>query len=233
MSLRERVPTIDRDGLSERVYTRLKEAILAGRFAPGERLSAEEMAKHFAVSITPVRDALKRLEGDALVEVIPRQGVFVAQFSQEAIREIFEIRLLIERGCLESLAEVPDASIQQVHQIVDQMELLRDDERFADYSRFIELDSRFHAAIVTLRGNQRLLELYSELQWPLQVVRGLARAHYHRAAETVAEHRAIVAALQCRDVAQAQVQITVHLHNAMEDLLRHMALNARDERRQP
>jgi DNA-binding GntR family transcriptional regulator len=231
MNLTERVARIDRDGLSERVYIRLKEAIIEGKFPPGERLSPEELAKHFEVSITPIRDALKRLEGDALVEVIPRQGVFVSQFSADAIQEIFDIRRLIEQACVERLDEVSDEMIQRIIEIMKQMEALRDGVIFPDYARFIELDIQFHANIVTLRNNKRLMELYEELQWPIQVVRGLSHTNYHRAEETVAEHWAIVEALVKRDMTKAQEKITIHLHNAKEDLLHHLAVNVKDARR--
>src|SRR4051812_37941697 len=155
MNLTERIARIDRNGLSERVYSTLKEAIMEGKFPPGERLSPEELAKHFEVSITPVRDALKRLEGDALIEVIPRQGVFVSQFSADAIRELFDIRNLIEQSCVERLDELSDEKIQEVVVIITQMDALSDGGKFRDYARFIELDSHFHAFLVTLRGNKR------------------------------------------------------------------------------
>jgi len=231
MNLTERIARIDRNGLSERVYNTLKEAIMDGKFPPGERLSPEELAKHFEVSITPVRDALKRLEGDALVEVIPRQGVFVSQFSAEAIQELFDIRKLIEQSCVEQLDELSDEKLHEIVEIITQMDALSDDGKFRDYARFIELDSQFHAFLVTLRGNKRLIELYEELQWPLQVVRGLSHANYHRAEETLDEHRAIVQALIGRNIAQAQAKIAIHLHNAKEDLLRHIPVDMREERR--
>lgn len=231
MNLTERVARIDRNGLSERVYTRLKEAIMEGKFPPGERLSPEELAKHFEVSITPIRDALKRLEGDALVEVVPRQGVFVSQFSADAIQEIFDIRHLIEQACVERLSEVSDEMIQRIIEIMKQMEDLRDGGKFRHYPRFIELDTQFHAHIVTLRANKRLMELYEELQWPLQVMRGISHTNYHRAEETVAEHWAIVEALVERNVTTAQEKIATHLNNAKKDLLRHLAVNAKDARR--
>jgi len=225
MNLTERIARIDRNGLSERVYTTLKEAIMEGKFPPGERLSPEELARHFEVSITPVRDALKRLEGDALVEVIPRQGVFVSQFSSGAIQELFDIRKLIEQGCVERLNELSEEKLQEIIEITKQMEALSDSGKFRDYTRFIGLDSQFHAFLVALRGNKRLVELYAELQWPLQVVRGLSHANAHRAEETLAEHRAIVEALIQRNVSEAQATIAIHLHNAKEDLLRHVPVD--------
>ena len=229
VNLTERVARIEREGLSERIYSRLKEAIVDGKFSPGERLSPEELARHFKVSITPVRDALKRLEGDGLVDVVPRQGVFVSRFSPEAIQELFDIRSLMEQASVERLDEVPEETIQQMADLAKQMEALRDGGKFSEYSRFIELDTQFHDLIVTMRGNKRLIELYKELQWPIQVVRGLSHANYHRAEDTVAEHWAIVEALMQRDVDAARRTVAAHLANAREDLLRHVATIAKDE----
>src|SRR4051794_31633183 len=97
---------IDQNGLSRQVYTRLKNAILNGTFAQGERLSTEELAKHFEVSIMPVRDALKLLEADGLVQIMPRRGVFVSEVNAKTVQEIFHIRKIIERGAVENLASV-------------------------------------------------------------------------------------------------------------------------------
>ena len=230
MNLTGRVARFEHEGLSERVYGRLKEAIVDGKFAPGERLSPEELAKHFKVSITPVRDALKRLEGDGLVEVVPRQGVFVSRYSQEVIQELFDIRYLIEQASVERLAEVPEETIQRMVDLAKQMEALQDGCIFRDYARFIELDTQFHDLLVTMRGNKRLIELYQELQWPIQVVRGLSHANYHRAEDTIAEHWAIVDALVRRDVDAARKTIAAHLDNARKDLLRHAAAIAEGER---
>ena len=98
-SKRSRLPIagIDQIGLSQQIYARLKSAILSGAFAFGERLSTEELAQHFEVSVMPVRDAMKLLEADGLVQITPRRGVFVTEVKVETVKEIFQIRRIIEQ----------------------------------------------------------------------------------------------------------------------------------------
>ena len=154
-----------------------------------------------------------------------------SQFSADAIQELFDIRKLIEQSCVERLDELSDEKLQEIVVIITQMDALSDGGKFRDYARFIELDSHFHAFLVTLRGNKRLIELYEELQWPLQVVRGLSHANYHRAEETLAEHRAIVRALMIAISPRHRRRLQFTFHNAKEDLLRHVPVNIRDDRR--
>src|SRR3712207_4636560 len=100
---------LDTASLSEQAAARLRDEILSGRIAPGERLNLDEYKAHWGVSITPLRDAAKRLEADGLVTIIPRRGVFVATIDKKALFEIFEIRIALEPLVAELAAPVVPA----------------------------------------------------------------------------------------------------------------------------
>jgi DNA-binding GntR family transcriptional regulator len=218
-SLKDVVPALNQDRLSEQVYERLKDAIIDGVFTPGERLSVQDLAEHFQISSTPIRDALKLLETDRLVEVVPRKGTYVSRFERVAVQETYQIRRIIECACVEEVANAPVEIIQQLVEVAQEIEDLQEGEKFRDYGRYIKLDTRFHRLLVGLLRNERLSELYEALRWPGQLMRGLSHAGYQRAAETAREHRAIAQAVAERQVDKARQAISEHLRRAEQDLV--------------
>lgn len=213
---------LDFNQLNEQVYNLLKAEIVKGNLSPGQRLTVSAVANRLGVSPTPVRDALRRLSTDGLAEMIPRRGTFVSEFSKRSVREIFQIRSIIECASVERLAKASEEIIQHMEDIVERMDSLREGENFPDYASYIALDKEFHQSIVGLLENQRLNELYERLRWPIQVVRGLSYSDYQRAKVTVAEHAAIVQAFQGKNVSKAKAAILDHLNNAEADLLSRM-----------
>jgi len=216
------LPAVNQIQLYEQAYELVREAILRGRFKPGQRLSADQLAKNLGVSQTPVRAALTRLEGDGLVEILPRRGTFVARFTEKDVREVFQLRRMIECAGLERLDRLPDRAIERMEQIVAESAALVDGQRFLDYSRYIQLDAEFHRLIVGLLENERASALYQGLRWPVQIMRGLSASQYQRSLDTVAEHSELLAALKERDAGRAKGILLRHLDNSEADLVRRL-----------
>jgi DNA-binding GntR family transcriptional regulator len=208
--------------LHEQVYALLKEEILKGSFVPGQRLSINVISKSLGISVTPVRDALQHLDADGLVDIIPRRGTFVSDLSQKAVKEIFQIRRILECASADKLAEAPQQVIENIQAVANEESLLREGDQFRDYLRHIDLDEKLHQLIVGLLNNARLSEIHDELRWPLQVTRGLLSTNYRRAARVVAEHAAIVQAFVERDEPKAKRAILAHLESAEAYLLNHI-----------
>ncbi len=216
------MPELNLNQLNEQVYDLLKAEIMKGHLRPGQRLSAVSLAQRLGVSATPVRDALQRLSTDGLVEVSPRRGTYVSEFTRQNVRETFHTRRIIECAAAAEAATAPEANLQRMQEIVDQFHALRQDDVFADYSAYIALDAEFHRCIVGLLQSQQLSEFYDKLRWSEQLVRGLSQSNYQRAQATVAEHAAVLAALKQRDPGRAREAILNHLQNSEADLLRRM-----------
>jgi DNA-binding GntR family transcriptional regulator len=214
--------TLNLSQLNQQVYELLREQILTGAFTPGQRLSIGAIAKHLDISVTPVRDALRRLASDGLVTMIPRRGTFVAEFTRQAVQETFQARRIIEGASAERLDRISDRTLRRLEKIVDTQESLRDGTRFTDYETHIGLDTEFHRHIVDLLGNERIAKFYEELRWPMQITRGLYYTDSLRADRTVAEHRAVVEAMKKKDVNELKRAILDHLDNAEANLLQHM-----------
>jgi len=217
---------LNRSPLNDQVYDLLKANILKGGFTPGQRLSLQELSKQLQVSVTPVRDALRRLEADGLIQVFPRRGTFVFQFTAQDVKEVFESRQVIEQAAAEKLPLAPETIIQRMSTLLDAMVVLIDGEIVSDYPRYLELDEEFHNCIVATLQNQRLSEFYRSLRAYTYVARALLPAAERRIPQTHAEHHEILEAFRERNVARARQAIANHLDNAATDILRKMGVSS-------
>lgn len=140
-------PTIS---LPEFVYAELRKAILNGAFSPGEMLRQEEVATRLGVSRSPLREALPRLEAEGIVVLHPRRGYAVAELNQEEVREVFDLRLLLEgEVAAQAILLRTEADIARVYEIASQMrqicETASDEETLARWS---DLNLSFHDALL-------------------------------------------------------------------------------------
>lgn len=195
--------------LSHRVYLSLKRAILSLAFRPGEALRKQAICAALGVSRSPVSDALTRLAGEGLVRIVPQAGSYVARFSMAEIREGAFVREALELAAAEYLApRITDEQVARLNRsLVMQQALVESGDR----EGFYEQDAAMHAAMMGFTGFRRLGSL-TETAW-LQVdrARRLVLPAPGRIEATLAEHRAIVAALAARDPVAAREALRRHL----------------------
>lgn len=206
------------DPLAVRIYERVRDRILEADLQPGQQVRIKDLADAFGVSVTPVRDALRRLETDGLLEIAPRRGAYVRVITPAQVVETFQVRRIVECAALREGRPGP-RFLDEMSDLLAAMESLRIGSEFSDYKEFITLDRRFHGSIVELAGNRLLTELYQNLRWVVQPALVLSGSREQRATETLAEHGAIVRALRAGDVDRAVRRIERHLRNAQRDLL--------------
>ena len=176
--------------LRDNVYDALRGAILSCEFQPGQDLREQDLAARYAVSRSPVRDALLRLESERLVTVLPRQGYRVNAVSETDARDIFGLRLLIEPACAAAAAEAKDTSALEAFRAHD-----------GDETDFITYNRAFHAAIADLSGNARMAAVARDL---VEQSDRLVRVSLRSIAapdrgRLVLEHGAIIDAIRRRD----------------------------------
>jgi GntR family carbon starvation induced transcriptional regulator len=171
---------------SEWVQDRLRDAILQGELAPGQRLAANELAQQWNVSPTPLREAFQRLASDGLVSVSPQRGARVASPSIETALEIYELRLLLEPRCLRQSLEASDD--EHRGEIKAAFEVFRSATTVA---AGVEAHSRFHATLLNRCSSEWLLRFATQLSEASRLFQiasvqgGLVRRH------PKAEHRAL------------------------------------------
>lgn len=213
-------PEFDSRDLSVRVLQVLQREIRQGLLLPGSRLSLEELAERFGVSVSPIRDALRLLAADGLVELRSRRGAFVTQPSHTVIHEVFQFRAILECAAVEAVINGGPEIIDALRARVEAMPATMVGDTHADYLTYIHHDQVFHRTLVDAIGNGRLSESYASLAGFTLIARMLHRSGSHRAAETLAEHRAILDALAAREAEAERAAIHAHLDRACADLVR-------------
>ncbi len=212
---------LERTDLTEQTYQVLKEKILLRQITPGERIAVDEVARGLGVSRTPVTDALKRLAGEGLVDILPRRGTFVSGLTAREVDEWFDIRLMIELHAAERLLERAEAC-NFLRSVEDPMERMRRSVRqdsYDDYMTFMEGDRDFHHLLVSSMGNEHLTRIYTNLNVHIQV----ARAHHLNSVEDPSqvqeEHDAILAAFESQDSESVRRALTRHIINVKRRIL--------------
>ena len=193
------------------IVERLREDILSGGLAPGSRLVECDLTARFRVSRGPVREALRRLAAEGLIEHWPHRGALVRRLSARAIRELFQIRVEIEQLAARLAAESDDAEARaRFAEAIGPI--------FADGARrgpdYLAENAAFHAAVMSLSGNLQLNDLALRLQLPLIMaqVGDILTPEVLKA--SVREHRAIAKAILDRDPAAAGALMRAHLERA-------------------
>jgi DNA-binding GntR family transcriptional regulator len=224
-----RLQRLPRQRASDSVYQALRQAILGSTFQPGQRLNIHELAAQLGVSLTPLKDAVTRLEAEALIEVRPRSGTFVTAVSPEDVYETFEIRCALE--CLageKAIAHARPDDIHRLRELADTMTVREDGEAHA------ARNAEFHKTIVVLSGSRRLKDIYEGLQAHIQI----ARIHIghrdwtNRLESEHREHNAIVDAIAGGNPAAVAAALRQHIMRAADSLVRDLRA-AHDTTTQP
>jgi DNA-binding GntR family transcriptional regulator len=207
-------PLGDQRSLRERIVARLRQAIVAGDFAPNTRLREPELAARLRVSRTPLREAIRQLEAEGLVSTVPRLGSFVTQVTPKDAEDLYAIRVVIEGLAARQAAENPDPSKRQTLETI--LEALA--QRTDDYRRYHEISGQFHDVIVALSGNRRLQTIYHGLAQHVSRMRVLSNAVRGRPAISLQGHRRIAAAIIAGRGPDAERLMRAHIEGALKVL---------------
>lgn len=197
----------------DRAYAYTKERILDGRFTAGLLISEGDVSADVGMSRTPVREAFLRLASEGLLQLYPKRGALVVPVSAAEVESVMETRLLVERFAIErviasdaDVASLLDGSIARQQHLAD----------YGDPREFVETDREFHRIFVAASGNFILLQLHDSLRdrQSRMNVTALARDS-DRMRQVLAEHRALVGAVNARDRDTAVAIIQDHLHQTL------------------
>lgn len=205
---------------ADRVYSAVRAGILDGTYEFGARLGEVELADTFGVSRTPVREALRRLDSEGLLETLPNRGARVRSWSEHELDDIFDLRALLE-GHAASLAagRVNDDDIALLGALCDEMERVSLGGRAYDLERLAEFNGRLHRQILELSGNALLPQLVrSVTQLPI-VVSTFAHYSADQLQRSMRQHRELVEALAAHDVHWANAVMRSHVLSARRVLL--------------
>jgi DNA-binding GntR family transcriptional regulator len=204
--------------LGTRAYRALANGIVGGRIEPGTQLRPDTIAEQLAISTTPVREALHRLEGDGLVVKLPYQGWFVREFTEQEVRELYAMRAAMECfGIRLACARITDEELAWLrqHQSVGEAALRDDDmDAYRSYNRDL------HAAIIRAARNSYLSSVMAQLALQSQMLIGKTIRLAGRPSRAMEEHHQLIDLIARRQEKAAERLMERHILSALEDILR-------------
>ncbi|HEX7003653.1 MAG TPA: GntR family transcriptional regulator [Trueperaceae bacterium] len=218
MSLGRTLPSVNKETLEEQAYRVLRRAILDGALAEGARLVQEELASLLGTSRIPVRDALRRLEVDGLVESKGRGSYFVRSFGPEEVREIFALRELLEPyAAARAVARLEQETVKELRRLTGSLTAAGET---GDGDSYVRANREFHFLLYRASGMERLVRMIDGL-WlgqppftPLKVPGQIK--------QSVAEHLALIEVIEQGNVERVEALLRLHVHRSGELLLAHL-----------
>ncbi|SEP84286.1 transcriptional regulator, GntR family [Virgibacillus subterraneus] len=195
--------------LSQLIADQLKRKIWNEEIQFGERLLETDLAESFDVSRSTIREALKILEIEELVISQARKGTYVADFTEQDLDEIIELRTLIEsQAFTQAIKSLEKKHIEFLEQIIEQMKEKADEK---DWNELFDLDMQFHSYVVNLCGNSRIIKIYDSLQVQIRTFLMHLDQYYSSFQAFYDEHKELLKALVSRDVHTVNESVKNHI----------------------
>lgn len=207
------------NSLRGKVFSQLRKKILTGVYKPGESLVELRLSEELGVSRTPIREALRQLELEGLVQSIPNKGVIVKGVTDQDVEDIFTIRTMIEglaaRWAAEKITEDEIRELKEALELEEFYTIKNDAEHLMTY------DSKFHDIIFRASKSRPLMHMLSTFHFYIQSARNNSFGTPGRPVKALDEHRAIFEAIQSKDADTAETLTIQHIRNASKVFSEH------------
>ena len=203
--------------LRDVVFNTLRQAILRGELKPGERLMEIQLANKLGVSRTPIREAIRKLELEGLVLMIPRKGAEVAEITEKSLRDVLEVRRALEELAVQLVCE--KITQEQIEELKASAKEFQNTLKDGDITKIAEADVRFHDVIYMATDNQKLILLLNNLREQMYRLRVeyLKRKEVHP--QLIAEHEEIIEMIEKREKDTAIKVVCEHIDNQVEAVI--------------
>jgi DNA-binding GntR family transcriptional regulator len=206
----------DKYSLRGRVFNKIREDILSGKYSQNEELKENTIGSELGVSRTPVREALRQLELEGLVSIIPNKGAYVNGISEKDMHDIFIIRSYLEGLCARWACEhITKEQIEELEEIVYLSEF---HARRDHPEQIVELDSKFHQLIYEASDSKILNHVLSDFHHYVQRIRKITLASETRATNSNKEHTALLEAIKQRDADKAEALAHEHIMSTIKNI---------------
>ena len=187
--------------LRDVVFNTLRQAILRGELKPGERLMEIQLANKLGVSRTPIREALRKLELEGLVNMVPRKGAEVADITEKSLRDVLEVRKALEELSVQLACEkITEEEIEELKRVAERFKDTLDDQ---DVTKIAEADVAFHDVIYTATDNQKLILLLNNLREQMYRYRVEYLKKEEAYPQLIAEHEELIDNISKRNKEEA------------------------------
>ena len=203
--------------LRDVVFKTIRQAILTGELKPGERLMEIHLANKLGVSRTPIREAIRQLELEGLVIMVPRKGAQVASITEKSMTDVLEVRLALEKLAVELACK--RISYSQKDELKEALEGFETAVGNRDASEIAKADEAFHNAIFSATGNMRLGQMVNNLAEQMYRYRFEYIKDEGGRERLVEEHKRIYDAVIKGDIETATKEISVHIKNQEDSII--------------
>ena len=203
--------------LRDVVFNTLRQAILRGELKPGERLMEIQLANKLGVSRTPIREAIRKLELEGLVLMIPRKGAEVADISEKSLRDVLEVRKALEELAVKLTCDkIKSAQIRELRQAAEEF---RRTLKSNDITQIAEADVRFHDVLYEATDNQKLVQLLNNLREQMYRYRIEYLTRQEAYPQLLTEHEEIIRRIENREKDEAVEIVCKHIDNQVEAVM--------------
>lgn len=211
--------------LRDVVFNTLRQAILTGELKPGERLMEIHLADRLGVSRTPIREAIRKLELEGLVTMLPRRGAEVAQITEKSMNDVLEVRRALDALCVELACDRISAEEREhLKRACDDFEKA---VKTGEVKQIAQADVELHDIIVQATGNRRLIQLVNNLSEQMYRYRFEYIKDFHQHERLVEEHRIIYESIVRKDKETASQAAKMHIDNQKKAIIRQIQLDSR------
>lgn len=215
-NLKEQVS--DKFSLRGRVFHKIRDDILNGKYKQGEELREATIGEELGVSRTPVREAFRQLELEGLLKMIPNKGTYVTGITQKDVEDIYMIRSLLEGLCAKWATE--NITAEQMNEMEENVYLSEFHESKGHYDQMAQMDNRFHEILYESCNSKMLEHLLRDFHQYVYRVRKLTLASEKRGKASNHEHREIMEAIRDGDGERAEKLANLHMRNAYDNMLK-------------
>ena len=204
--------------LRDVVFNTLRQAILKGELKPGERLMEIQLANKLGVSRTPVREAIRKLELEGLVLMIPRKGAEVAEITRQDMEDVLEVRTALEELAVKDACDhITDAQLSELKKASNEFKKALLEGK--DLVTCADADMHFHDVILSATNNRRLIQMLNNLSEQMYRYRMEYVKDIRQRSNLVEEHRELLDAISSRDSIKAKELMKTHLLNQQQEVI--------------
>lgn len=202
--------------LGSQIFNRIRDDILSGNYTPGEELKEATLGKQLGVSRTPVREALRQLDLEGLVEIAPNRGAKVIGISRKDVEDIYHMRARLEGLAASKAAEqIKEEELAELEEVILLSEF---HVKKPESKQMVRLDGRFHEIMYRASGSRMLEHVLTDFLHYVKMARSHSVKTEHRAQESVKEHKRILEAIRQRDGDLAEQLANEHIQHVIENL---------------
>lgn len=208
----------DKYSLRGRVFHRLREDILSGKYSENDELKEVTIGEELGVSRTPVREAFRQLELEGLIQIVPNKGAYVTGITEKDVKDIYMIRSLLEGLCARWATE--HITPEQMEEMEENVYLAKFHAQKGHYDQLAALDNRFHEIMYEACDSKMLEHQLKDFHDYVLRVRKKTLANVNRGKKSNEEHEQIMEAIKAKDGDRAEMLANRHMINAYENMVK-------------